>query len=927
MKTWLSEKPDSAKAERRFTCLVRLMIAAAFMVIIAISAVAGFAFIQYQIIKNSDDFPDVHTLNERAAQFETTYILDRNGNLLYEIIDPYAGRRTVVPLEKMSPVLIAATIATEDREYYNHPGFDPIAITRALVKNLLAHEIASGASTITQQLARIILLDPEERFEISYRRKAKEIVVAAELTRLYSKEEILEIYLNQINYGNQAYGIEAAARTYFNKTADQLTFGQASFLAGLPQAPAIWDIYTNPSGAINRQAQVLTLMEEASQKQGCIYVSSKHDRVCVTIADTAAALTEILAYEFVPSGYQIRYPHWVNYIRSWLFDQYDETTIYQAGFTIYTTLDPELQEKAESIVAEQVALLAANNAHNAALVAMQPGTGEILAMVGSPDFYDEVYAGQVNMAVSPRQPGSSIKPLVYLAAFEKGWTPATLLWDIPLEFSPSGLPDDYSPPYKPINYDRRYHGPITVRSALANSYNIPAVSALQFVGVYDNPQTPETDGFIPFAQRMGISTLTRNDYGLSLSLGGGDVSLLEMTRAFAIMANNGMEVEPVAVTKIVNRKGETIYEAAPPSYEQVIRPEHAFLISSILSDNDARTPMFGANSILRLPFQSAAKTGTTNDYRDNWTLGYTPDLSVGVWVGNADYTPMVDTTGLTGAAPIWSQFMQYAVPKLTINTPGVFLPPPGIQEQLICTLSGTEPSDACPDQRREFFAYDQPPLPKEQDFWADVRIDAWTGLLASNECTGKQEVLPVLNVTDEKAVAWIQGTDQGRQWASGIGFSEPIQFIPQNQCKREDPQAQVEFAYPREGEIINEAELEIYAVVNATGQFDRFTLYYSSSNNNEKWVEILTSNQLHETPAFIHRLDLSEIPSGALALKLSLFSKNNTRLDTIIRLNYSAPTPTITPTSMPTSTPTPTQTPTPTLTPTITPTLTPTPDS
>mgnify|MGYP006289594335 CR=1 FL=1 len=909
--------------ERTFSCLLQLLLFSVFGLVILISAGAGFAFLTYQNIKNAEDFPEVRALYDRAAKFETTYILDRDGNVLYEIIDPYAGKRTFVPLEQISPNLIAATIATEDKEYFNHPGFDPLAIARALIKNLVARDIESGASTITQQLARIILLEPEERYEISYRRKAKEIVVAAELTRIYSKEEILEIYLNQINYGNLSYGVEAAAKTYFNTPASNLTLGEASFLAGLPQAPAVWDVYQNPELALNRQSQVLTLTQEMSAEKGCIFISNQHDRVCVTPEDTATALLEILDYEFIPPSYDMQFPHWVFYIHNWLFNTFDDTTVYQSGFTIHTTIDPELQEIAEEMIAAQVETLSDKNVQNGALISMHPTTGEILAMVGSVDFYNEDISGQVNMAISPRQPGSSIKPLVYLAAFEKDWTASTLLWDIPTEFSPSGLPDEYSTPYKPVNYDRKYHGPVTVRSALANSYNIPAVSAMQYVSVYDNQNTEEEDGFIHFAERMGLTTLTNEDYGLSLALGGGEVSLLELTSAYAIMANQGRRVTPVAVTKIVDRNGNTVYQAPPQSQETVISPEHAFLISSILSDNQARTPMFGANSYLALPFPAAAKTGTTNDYRDSWTMGYTPDLVTGVWLGNADYSEMDSVSGYRGAAPVWSQFMQTVVPMITNNNPSAFFPTDQIVERTICAISGTEPSEKCPKTTTEYFAYGEEPLEAKHDLWADVRVDPWTLLGYSEVCSSKYEVLPVLNVTEENARAWIQGTNQGREWAASIGFNEPIHFVPLETCSLDDPQAKVEFAFPTDGESITTDELGIYAIITAEKYFDRYHLLLGEGENPEEWTLIKEEKKTYEQPGLIHTIDLNELTNGVIQLRLVMYSNISTKIQTHVSFNLNRPTatPTLTPTV--TTTPTLTTTPTPTLT--ISPTHTPTP--
>ncbi len=404
-------------------------------------------------------------------------------------------------------------------------------------------------------------------------------------------------------------------------------------------------------------------------------------------------------------------------------------------------------------------------------------------MVGSADFYNVDIDGQVNMAISPRQPGSSIKPLTYLAAFEKGWTPATLIWDVPSEFPPSGNPTDLRPPYKPVNYDGRFHGPVTVRSALANSFNIPAVKALEYVGIYDDPNQPGEQGFISMAERLGITSLTRNDYGLALTLGGGDVSLLELTGAYSVLANNGRLIPPYSIDRIVDRFGNIVYEHQETLGEQVVRAEHAYLITSILSDNASRAPMFGSNSILNLPFPVAAKTGTTNDFRDNWTLGFTPDVAIGVWVGNADYSPMVNTTGLTGAAPIWAEAMQMAIQQLTGGNPSGFVRPVGVVDRVVCAISGTEPSEWCPEQTTEIFAADQPPLPADDDLWTEVLVDTWTGLRASPECSEFTDDAFALNVTDPWAKRWILEDPEGQRWIDNVGFDDIITFVPERECR------------------------------------------------------------------------------------------------------------------------------------------------
>ncbi|HEY9088145.1 MAG TPA: transglycosylase domain-containing protein [Anaerolineaceae bacterium] len=916
-----TQRRKNGNGKRGWGCFLRGLVGLLFVAAIAVLCVGSIGVYQYFRIASS--LPPAEELRTRSSQFETTRILDRNGNLLYEILDPNAGRRTYVPLNKISPYLIAATIATEDKEFWNHPGYDPVALVRALWQNYTSGEVVSGASTITQQLARALLL-PEEQYEITLQRKAREIVLAAEITRRFSKDEILELYLNENYYGNLSYGIEAASETYFNASAERLTLAQASFLAGLPQAPGVYDIYTNRDATLNRHKAVLTLMYQATQEQDCIDVGRNGDRVCVDAPTAQAAAAEIEAYNFTQRTNAIKYPHWVMYIRSLLESQYDAQTIYRSGFTVYTTLDPGLQELAEQVVRQQVDALAPQNVTDGALVAIRPSTGEILAMVGSADFNNEAISGQVNMAVSPRQPGSSIKPLTYVAAFEKGWTPATLIWDVPSQFPPSGDPNDPSPAYAPQNYDGAFHGPVTVRAALANSFNVPAVKTLQFVGIYDNPNTAGADGFVNFAQRLGITTLTRPDYGLSLTLGGGEVTVLDMTSAFGVFANGGQRLAPVAITRITDYNGNVVMEYSSPEPQQVVRAEHAYLISSILSDNEARTPMFGANSVLNLPFQVAVKTGTTNDFRDNWTIGYTPDLVTGVWVGNADYTPMVGTTGLTGAAPIWSQFMQMAVPAVTGGQPRPFSRPQGIVDKVICASSGTEPSEFCPSQRGEIFAVDQPPLPAREDLWQKVNIDTWTGLRASAACSDFTDEQFSLNVTDKSAQDWIRNSGEGRAWASAAGFDDPIYFTPERECRLDDPRPTIAFAGLNDNQTINESPLDIYGVVFATQNFRDWRLEWGVGDDPLEWKPLIEqSNQEFRDPQKLYTWDMKDVPPGEMiSLRLYMNSTQNTFAERKIRIRNMAPTITPTPTVTATETEIPSLTPTVTETPVPSPTNT-----
>ena len=905
--------------KRGWGCFLRGLIFFLFVGVI-LSLIGGSVGL-YQYYSIARTLPSVEDLRGHASQFETTRILDRNGNVLYEIVDPNAGRRTYVPLSRISPNLVAATIATEDKDFYNHPGFDLFAIIRALWENYRTGGQGGGASTITQQLARNLLLSPEERVQRTYRRKAREIILAAEITRRYSKDEIIELYLNENFYGNWAYGIQAAAETYFNNTADQLTLAQSSFLAGLPQSPAVYDIYTNRDATLIRQQQVLVLMYQLSQERGgCIEVSNSETPVCVDAPDATNAANEIKAYTFDPVNIAVRYPHWVNYVRAQLEELYDPQTIYRSGFTIYTTLDPTIQDVAQEIVARQVAALADKNATNGALVAIKPSTGEILAMVGSADFYNESISGQVNMAISPtRQPGSSIKPITYVAAFEKGWTPATLIWDVPSEFPPSGNPDDPREPYKPVNYDGKFHGPMTVRTALSNSFNVPAVKTLEFVGIYDDPETPEKDGMVSMAERLGIVSFTRPDYGLSLTLGGGDVSLIEMTGAFSVFANGGQRVPPVSILRMVDHDGNVVYTYEPEPGEQVIRAEHAYLITSILSDNEARSWMFGRNSSLNLPFPAAAKTGTTNDIRDNWTIGYTPDLVTGVWVGNADYTPMVNTSGLSGAAPIWNEFMLYAAPIVSGGVTKTFVPPGGIVEKVICSLSGSEPSQWCNEQRREIFAADQPPLPPGQDLRRKALLDTWTGLEASDACKEFTDEQLVINVKDKWAKEWLK-TGDGKNWLDAHGFPRDVAFTPERECQQKDPHARIEVPF-KDGDTLRDYKVDVSASIDADDDIKSWVLEYGEGQDPNQWQHLADGKSAVPDMTKLVVWDLENITSQEVVLRIYVEGKNG-YAERKVSLRLDLPTPTPSPTPSPTETLLPSMTPTPTPTLTLFPTLT-----
>ncbi len=731
--------------------------------IAALLVVAGL-LIAYATVASALPSPD--ELEGRASTFQSMRILDREGNLLNEAFDLNEGKRTYVGLNQISPYLRQATIATEDANFYQHSGIDYYALLRALYYAVQEGDIVSGASTIPQQLVKMLFLTPESTLT----RKVKEAVLSAEISRTFDKNKILELYLNEINYGNLAYGAEAAAETYFNKDVLDLTLGQAALLAGLPQAPAYYDPYANPDRARQRQSVVLSLMVDAG------YISKD---------EADRAWLEPLVY--TPITYDLKAPHFTLFVRQQLEALIGPEALFQSGLSVTTSLDPRLQAEAERIVREQVAQVADHNVSNGALVAMRPETGEILALVGSADFDNVEISGQVNMALAPRQPGSTIKPLVYLTAFEQRdravqdrWTNGTLVADIKEEF-----PDGANPPYIPTNYDFRERGMVTVRTALASSLNIPAVRALQTVGL---------PAFLEMTQRLGITTLNRPDYGLSLSLGAGEIPLVKMTGAFGVLANQGRRMPPVTILKIVTSDGTvrceqgtaTPCQPATNSGEQVISAVDAFLITDILSDNDARSAVFGANSLLRLDRPAAAKTGTTNDFRDVLTMGYTPQLVTGVWVGNSDNSEMINISGVSGAAPIWNDFMRVALADQPVLD---FTPPPGVRQVEVCAETGTLPSAACPEKRVRWYADDRPPLPAEQDLYQVLKLDRLTGKLAT-------EFTPA-DAIEEKVFKVYP--EQYRQWAEEHSIPQP----PTDQSDVYTGEANLVIRQPVEGEVVS----------------------------------------------------------------------------------------------------------------------------
>ncbi|MFA9288868.1 MAG: transglycosylase domain-containing protein [Weeksellaceae bacterium] len=555
---------------------------------------------------------------------QSTHMYDRNGKLLYEIYRDIS--RTPIKLETLPAHVYHAAIAIEDKNFYNHQGISVFGGILRAAKDTIQYNELQGGSTITQQLVKTSLLTPERTLD----RKLKEMALALWTERLYSKEQILEMYLNQVPYGGSAYGIEEAAKIYFGKSAKELSISEAALLAGLPQAPSIYSPFINPEGAIRRRNEVLYQM---------------YDNGFITKEQWDQALVTELSFLLPETS--INAPHFVFYTKSILEQEYGAKKVEEGGFSVTTSLDLEIQNNAEQILKEELEKIKNLNVTNGGILVMNPQTGEILAMVGSVDYFEEP-SGAFNVTLAQRQPGSTLKPMLYAMAMERGMTAASTIDDSPIVF---GIPG--GEPYTPVNYDGQFHGKVTIRTALANSYNIPAVKTLNSMGVQQ---------FVDFGKNMGIDTWDDSSrFGLSLSLGGGEVTLLDLAQVYGVFASGGYRNEPTSILNITDANERQIgsYE---PSSTSVLKPGVSYIISDILSDNQARQQAFGPNSALYIPdHKVAVKTGTTNDKKDNLTVGYTPEFLVAVWVGNNNNTAMNQqlVSGITGAAPIWNRVMQY----------------------------------------------------------------------------------------------------------------------------------------------------------------------------------------------------------------------------------------------------------------------------
>ena len=646
------------------------------VVILLFFSSSGLYFYQ-TIIK---DLPSPDQLSTRDPAL-TTKIYDRNGQLLYKIYRQQ--NRTLVYLEEVPSFLIDATVAAEDKEFWNHSGISLKGIVRAMLHNLSNPEKTPiGGSTITQQLVKNALLDSQK----TWQRKVKEALLSILVETKYSKNEIIQMYLNEIPYGGTAYGIEEAAQKYFGVKTNQLTQAQAVLLAGLPASPTRFSPFgAYPTLAKKRQTQVLEEMVSTG-----FIDSEKMEEIKKTPLRFASQREEIEA------------PHFVFYVKDLLVSKIGQKMIEEGGLSITTSLDLDLQKKVEQIVADELNKLTGLHVGNGAALVINPKTGEILAMVGSKDYFDLENDGNVNVVLRSRQPGSSIKPINYTYALGLGFTPATIIQDNPITYQIPG-----QLPYSPKNYDGKFRGSVSLRTALGSSLNIPAVKILASYGV---------DKMIETGKKLGITTWEEGSrFGLSLTLGGGEVKMIDLAQAYSVFANLGEKVDINPIINITNHR-QIFDKLTKTNKSQVIDPAIAFMINDILADNVARMPAFGANSLLNIPGEKVAvKTGTSNDLRDNWTIGYTSNFLVAVWVGNNDNSPMSSVaSGITGASPIWRKITDYLLNQYPDTG---WEKPNNVVSINICKTTGTLPCSGCPNIGQEYFL--EKFTPKKSCFFED----------------------------------------------------------------------------------------------------------------------------------------------------------------------------------------------------------------
>ncbi len=802
----------------------------------------------------SKDLPDPNKIVRREGF--STKIQDREGGTLYELYQDY--NRIPINIAEVPQQLKQATIAIEDKEFYTHQGFSTWGMMRGLVRGITRGR-AQGGSTLTQQLVKNVLLTSER----SLPRKFKELVLALQIERKFSKDEILQMYLNEAPYGGTAIGIAAAAERYFGIEPKDLNLTQSAILAGMPQAPSRYSPYGSDKLAyVARATAVLRRMREDG------YITSDQEKASVAELPTLAFREQTAA---------LKAPHFVFFVKDQLVELLGEAVVEEGGYTVTTTLDMELQDYAQTAVKEEIDKLEKVHVTNGAAVAMNPDNGEILAMVGSKDYFAPDYDGKVNVVMSLRQPGSAIKPVTYATAFAKGYAPSSMLLDVPTKF-PGGNPGEK---YEPKNYDGKFHGPIQLRFALGSSLNIPAVKLLSLVGLKDMLQTAYDMGFDslePTAQNM-------QRFGLSVTLGGGEVRLFDLVHAYAAFANGGERVEPVAILKVV-KDGKTIYEAKQAKKQRVLTEEVSFLINHVLYDNNARLLTFGANSFLNMNGRAiAVKTGTTNDKRDNWTIGWSTKAVVGVWVGNNDNSPMKEVaSGVTGASPIWRKIMLKTWEKYKGED---FTPPAGVEARQVDTISGYPEHDGYP-ARADYFV--RGTAPTEPDpIHTKVRICR----ADHNKLAGEVDIArgeydeQEYFVLKQESSAWESDI---QSWIDGQG--DPKYKVPREYCAA-NTDTIIGFDKPGNLSRVNNNDVEVRLRVTTSKEIE--------------WVRLYVDNVLRES--FTDKevsTTIEDLADGTYELMGKVRTTDGQETDTRVKIGVNmewnaspSPTPSPSPSALP----------------------------
>ncbi|MEA1926104.1 MAG: PBP1A family penicillin-binding protein [Patescibacteria group bacterium] len=769
-----------------------------FLIIVGISMVIGIFGVVGLFIYYAKDLPDPEKVNRRVIA-ESTKIFDRTGeHLLYEIHGE--EKRTIIPIEEIPGTVRYATIVLEDQMFYSHHGIDFRGILRAVMKDVLKREASQGGSTITQQFIKNSILTSEKKLS----RKIKEVILAIEIEQKFGKDDILRMYLNEIPYGSNAYGIEAAAQTFFGVHAKELTLVQSALLASLPKAPT----YYSPHGShIDRLLSRWRHTLDQMANLGYITKEQAED------AKNEDILAQVKTFKA-----DIKAPHFVLYVKEKLVEEFGEDKIEKQGLKVITTLDWDMQQLGEKVIREGVEENGGRYGFsNSALVAINPKNGQVLAMVGSKDYFNESIDGNVNVAIRLRQPGSSFKPYVYAQAFREGYRPETVLFDVETEFSTSS-----ENKYKPQNYDGSFHGPVKMKNALARSLNIPAVKTLYLAGVKDS---------IKLAKAMGITSLDHpSRYGLALVLGGGEVKLIDHVAAFSVFANEGIKHDQRVILKIEDNNGNILNDYSKSEGKRVLEQEVALQICSILSDNKLRSPAFGANNVLVIPGKTVmGKTGTTNEYRDGWLVGSSPSLAAGVWSGNNDNTAMkAGAAGVNVSGPTWHKFMEEALKNYQDEK---FAKPKKLEKTDKPVLDGTMKivdkvkvckyndgkyclaNSKCPEKK----------VKKKKYFVAHNILH----YIDKNDPLGDQPKRPK---DDPQYKKWERAVERwGEKKADGKG-RDPV---PQEECKAKyfsSDFSNVKIAFPTDGEIINNQIINIEASIFGDAKIKQVDFFFDGDN-------------------------------------------------------------------------------------------------